>query len=311
MQHDAAYKHLFSHPAMIADLLTGYVREDWVHELDFSTLQKMNGSYVSEDLRQREEDVVWRVRWGPRWVYVYLLLEFQSSVDPYMAVRLLTYIGLFYQDLLKQGWAESRLPPVLPIVLYNGQSAWTAATTLAELIAPVPEALQRYQPSLDYWLLDENHLPEEAWAAENWVTALLMLERSQIPEDMLRALRRVTSWLQASEQASLRRAFATWINQVLLKARLPENDLPQLNELSEVRDMLAERIAEWAEQCKRQGQQKGVLQGEAAVLTRLLKLKFGPIPDEAIARIQAADAETLLLWSERVLSAACLDEVFA
>jgi hypothetical protein len=32
-----------------------------------------------------------------------LLLEFQSTVDPFMAVRLLTYLGLLYQDLIKQG----------------------------------------------------------------------------------------------------------------------------------------------------------------------------------------------------------------
>jgi hypothetical protein len=30
-----------------------------------------------------------------------------------------------------------------------------------------------------------------------------------------------------------------------------------------------------------------------------------------VARVQAADAETLLYWSERVLSAATLEEVFA
>jgi len=56
----------------------------------------MNGSYVSDDLREREDDIIWRVRWGDGWIYVYLLLEFQSSIDKAMAVRLLTYIGLLY-----------------------------------------------------------------------------------------------------------------------------------------------------------------------------------------------------------------------
>jgi hypothetical protein len=65
---------LFSHAEMVADLLKGYVREEWVQDLDFSTLEKVNDGYVSEDLRRREDDMVWRVRLGPRWVYVYLLL---------------------------------------------------------------------------------------------------------------------------------------------------------------------------------------------------------------------------------------------
>lgn len=40
MNHDHSYKLLFTHPEMVADLLRGFVREDWVAELDFSTLEK-------------------------------------------------------------------------------------------------------------------------------------------------------------------------------------------------------------------------------------------------------------------------------
>ncbi len=64
---------------MVADLLNGFVAEDWVRELDFSTLEKQSGSYVSDDLRPQADDVVWRVRWRERWLYIYLLLEFQSE----------------------------------------------------------------------------------------------------------------------------------------------------------------------------------------------------------------------------------------
>lgn len=45
-QHDHSYKHLFSHREMVADLLTGFVRQPWIAELDLSTLEKLNASYV-------------------------------------------------------------------------------------------------------------------------------------------------------------------------------------------------------------------------------------------------------------------------
>ena len=32
-EHDTGYKALFSHPEMVADLLRGFVREEWVGEL--------------------------------------------------------------------------------------------------------------------------------------------------------------------------------------------------------------------------------------------------------------------------------------
>ena len=65
--HDSGYKLLFSHPAMVVDLLNGFVAEDWVRELDFSTLEKQSGSYrrccrwccTTVDRRGRR-----RPRWG-------------------------------------------------------------------------------------------------------------------------------------------------------------------------------------------------------------------------------------------------------
>ena len=68
------------------------------------------------------------------WLYVYLLLEFQSTVDTYMAVRIQTYVGLLYEGLMRSGQLTpgGRLPPVVPIVLYNGRGTWTAALDVAE-----------------------------------------------------------------------------------------------------------------------------------------------------------------------------------
>ena len=66
-----------------------------------------------------------------------LLLEFQSGVDRAMAVRMLTYSGLLYQKLVAEGVLRERgaLPPVLPVVIYNGRSPWTAPADVSELIA--------------------------------------------------------------------------------------------------------------------------------------------------------------------------------
>ena len=56
-----------------------------------------------------------------------------------------------------------------------------------------------------------------------------------------------------------------------------------------------------------QGIEQGKQQGEAAVLPRLILLKFGP-PGLALYRlVSAADTETLLRWSERILTAESVD----
>ena len=46
------------------------------------------------------------------------------------------------------------------------------------------------------------------------------------------------------------------------------------------------------------------------MLLKLLERKFHAVPESARKRIEAADAETLLVWGERVLDANSLDEVW-
>ncbi|MFZ1574966.1 MAG: transposase, partial [Chromatiaceae bacterium] len=59
------------------------------------------------------------------------------------------------------------------------------------------------------------------------------------------------------------------------------------------------------------GRQEGRKQGEAAMLLRLIALKFGPPDADIRRRIEAADADTLLRWSERMLTAPTLDAVLS
>ncbi len=321
MNHDSSYKLLFSHARMIEDLLKGFVHEKWVAQLDFSSLEKVNGSYVSDNLRDREDDVVWRVKFRDQWLYVYLLLEFQSTVDAWMALRMLTYVGLLYQDLVrtKQLTVSGRLPPVLPIVLYNGERAWTASQEIAELIEPVPEGLGHYRPQMRYLLLDEGRIgPNELEGVQNLVAALFSLENSRTPEDVRLVVVSLINWLKAPEQASLRRAFTVWLGRVLLPGKVPDIPIDEFNDLQEVQSMLAERVKTWTEEWKRQGWQDGRREGrregrqeaEQTMLKRQLIKRFGPLPDWAEHRLSQAGTDQLELWIDRILDAPTLEAVF-
>ena len=66
-----------------------------------------------------------------------------------MAVRIMNYLGLLYQDLIRRGECcrPALEPPMLPIVLYSGASAWRAATDIAELIPKAPGLVAQHLPS--------------------------------------------------------------------------------------------------------------------------------------------------------------------
>lgn len=298
--HDHGYKRLFSHPEMVRDLLCGFVPADWVAQLDFTTLEKYPTEFIDDRLRHRRGDVIWRVRWGFEWLYVYLLLEFQSGVHPLMAARVFTYIDLLYQDLLRgrQLGLSRRLPSVLPIVLYNGRRRWTAPTELDALIEPGPASLAAYRPQARYLLIDESTYADAELASQrNLVAALFRLENSRGPEAAREVLTALTEWLTEADQAELRRSFLIWLRDGFLQARLPRVSFPELNKLEEVRNMLTERVVDWTREWKQQGLQEGrqqglqegLQQGERRLLLRQIRRRFG----EAIATQSAPALERI------------------
>jgi hypothetical protein len=65
----------------------------------------------------------------------------------------------------------------------------------------------------------------------------------------------------------------------------------------------------FAERFIQQGKQQGKQEGEAAMLLRLLRLRFGEVPEVMRQKIQSADPQTLLEWSDRVLTATSIEQV--
>ena len=59
-----------------------------------------------------------------------------------------------------------------------------------------------------------------------------------------------------------------------------------------------------------EGREEGRHTGMADLLLRQLAAKFGPLTAEHRRRLEQADAETLLRWSERLLTAHRPEEVF-
>lgn len=162
-----------------------------VEDLDFTTLERFNGSHVSDELHSREGDIVWRVRLRNTQIQVYVLVELQSEVQRFMALRQSVYLGLFYQQVLKQGGLnpDGRLPLVLSIVVYNGKVRWAASLELAELIGVPAGASEVYAPRLRYRLIDmEADAPAEL-RGSNLVALLIRLERGRTRSSLRRIIR--------------------------------------------------------------------------------------------------------------------------
>ena len=228
--HDAAYKLIYSHPHMVADLIRGFLPDGAWPGFDFNTLEPLPASHVGRELQRREGDRMWRLRARAApdgsWVYVLLLLEFQSRVDQSMALRVLTYTGLAWEGLLR--WREGSgseeppgapLPPVIPFVVYNGHPRWTAPPDVSVLIVPTAEELARLQPSNRYVLLDMQRANTSSVPGDNAVGLQVALEQAML-EEKLPILHRVEAVLAGPQHAELRMAFAAWLRRSVRRSSI-------------------------------------------------------------------------------------------
>ena len=164
--HDRGYRLLLSCLKLFQELVEGFVDGDWTGQLRLDLAERVDKSFVLESFREKESDILYRVPLGDTDIYVYVLIELQSTVDFLMAFRLLIYIVEVWKYVFEntpedvRSRRDYRLPPVYPIVLYNGERKWTASVELRNLIAG-SDLIPTRVPNFEYLLVDVSHYSRE------------------------------------------------------------------------------------------------------------------------------------------------------
>lgn len=304
--NDPIYKRLFSFPRMVADLLRAVGHLGWISDVDFGTLEKVSAEYVGERWQQRRGDTVWRVRFRGTWLYLLLLLEFQSEKDPRMPLRNLEYTALLYGDLDRAGelGPAGRWPPVLPLVLYNGETPWADTLEMRDMFGPVPEALAPFQPSQRSLVVDERRVVPDDLPRRNLMRGVVGFEQSRTPDDLARTARVLDRWLRYPDDGDLGLAFRDWMEAAVARME-PDGRVNLGGTLKEATMTLAERMEEWSEERRREGIAQGRQEGQRTVLRRLAAKRFGvAVGDRLDAMLgNTGDWERLAAVSDLIVTA--------
>ena len=138
------------------------VASDLVDRLDFSRLEKVNQSFIPDNFREQESDVIYLVPFRSEdvgEVMIYVLIEHQSTPSHVMGFRILFYMVQIW-DAQHRGWEAEEVPqsqwrfrPIIPIVLYTGSGKWEAPIRM-DVLMDLPEALMRFVPTFDTLFLN-------------------------------------------------------------------------------------------------------------------------------------------------------------
>lgn len=319
--HDTLVKAILGKPEHAATALRAIVPAALRDALDWSALRTEPTSYVRVDGGTRHSDLLFAVplREEPaREALVYVLLEHQSTADPLMALRMFVYVArIFEERVLRAGAA--RVPLVVPVVLAHGERAWSAVLSLDELYdapAALVEALGALVPRLTYVLEDVTKLSDDAIEARIADAVVRMtwtvLRDARSAGDLFAYAERLRELIAAVHRQD-RSGFASLLAYMF---RTKNADLATARRVAAMLPLeAAEDIVNAYDTIKAEGITQGIAQGKAelrrATLDKLLRLKFGPLSDAVRARLDAADEASLDRWTERILFAATLDELFA
>ena len=268
--HDSAYKKLFSNRTIFRQLVETFLEgQAWVKELDFATAETLDKSFISDHYKATESDLIYRVQFRGKTIYIYILLEFQSKVDRFMAVRVLNYITSFYLDYRANHKQVRKLPAVFPIVLYNGKRRWTAPTAMTDLLEATPD-LGEYALQFKYLLLNERvYTKERLLTIRNIVSTLFLAEGHydiQLLEEELLAL------YDREEDKQAVSLFLNWFRQLALYGKVSADDYAQLDYVyrtkEEVRTMLIATLDQERKKIYEQGKAAGLVEGEATGLAK-------------------------------------------
>ncbi|MDI3256105.1 MAG: Rpn family recombination-promoting nuclease/putative transposase, partial [Bacillota bacterium] len=223
--HDRGFKELFQNQDAFLDLLQHFIADPWVWRVgqEAKPFQLSSNEFVTEDFAKLQSDIVYQLHFAEAQQNLdsedfFVLLEFQSSVDSRMVVRLYHYIYEIQRQAFKSGKTRSEVPLVLPIVLYDGRERWTAPMHLHELtgqairpmISSGVEAID-----LGYYFLDvKRYSINELLAMKSPVACVLVLDGANDWKDLHDRLNAAADILEALEEGRFSWV-TTWIDHVI------------------------------------------------------------------------------------------------
>ncbi|MEO0592683.1 MAG: Rpn family recombination-promoting nuclease/putative transposase, partial [Myxococcota bacterium] len=294
--------------------------------LDRRKIEDAGTEFVDDRLQQTEPDIVLKMKTvnGVQ-ALLFVVLEHQSSVDPWMACRMSRNTMRLWESWRAKNTKAMRLPVVIPVVLYHGDAPWQAETNIGELIegADVRDAMGPLWPSFSYVVEWVNARTEDALRASplKAVTQLMLLALAQArsSEEMVSVFSRwaglfadVIAQTGGTQDIELTARYFIEVRDI--------KDLEMLQVEAELLDLrVKESVMTAAEHLLQQGHKEGRKEGidagrleqQREMLEQALLKRFGDMPSSVKARIDDEDSlSTLMAWTFAAFDAETIESVF-
>lgn len=330
---DRALKWLLETPENVKGLLLAVV-DDLARNIDYSRLQRIDRTFISDNFRKREADLVFIAPFiddqEDREVIIYILIENQSTVDPTMPFRILSYMLRIWESQREDfeskniSLSQWKFHAILPVVFYTGDQRWEEPLNIKKLI-DLPKTLEDFVPQHKTILFNlKTTSPNKLVAYGHpfgWILRIMQKENADTEE--FRSLLQLainhlksmtpeehTNWAKLIYfiMAFLyERRGESEHNEFLNIIKNSIDDLSQRKEAEEMSKTMAQVLEARGET---RGEARGKVIAKQDDIIRLIRLKFGNVPETLASNIRSVNQMAQLdLIFDNVFKAETIDDI--
>lgn len=167
--HDKLFRASMQYPEVARDFLEAHLPTDIKNKIDFKSIITCPNTFIDEELKLTQSDVLLKSNIEGKEGYIYILAEHQSKPDPLMPFRLLKYmikIWDYHQSHSKQKNGLP-FPAIFPMLFYAGKNAYNAPKAIWELCGDQADLMHRILNE-PFCLVDVNAASENELTSRLW-----------------------------------------------------------------------------------------------------------------------------------------------
>jgi predicted transposase/invertase (TIGR01784 family) len=293
--HDLMVRAVLSDLTAASSFLQAHLSDEVRQGLNWSTLRLVEGSFVDEDLRGSAADLLYEVEQVSSHdaVWLYILLEHQSTPDRWMRLRLLKYCCRIWDQSFRAQPEQRALRPIVPLVFYQGDRRWSHSREFADLFA---ESVRHWPgvPRFAHGLIDQSGLRPEEVQGDLTVRIMQLV--------MLAAYHPTVAWMeQAARWLGALSALAPsgGMNYVrifvlyILATQEPEAALSFREVLQRQAPEVGDELMTYAQELLKEGRTEGEIKAEVRIIENLLREGMAWEAIERVTGINAAQFQAL------------------
>lgn len=163
--HEGLFLKVFKDKENTKHFLKKHLSQDVLKYMDLDSLCLENVSYVDDKLKKHFSDLVFSVNIGDQEfpaAKIYFLFEHKSYPDTLVGMQILRYMALQWKEMYDQGKISDRkLPPIIPIVIYQGRGSWKVRASFQDLVEMPSESFKDFIPDFSFAFFNVRNIDEK------------------------------------------------------------------------------------------------------------------------------------------------------